>query len=83
MDTGLLDTDRYLGINAAPANRLLIRNIVTCSPIRIHDYVEIATTNDANFPLWEIYLGPVPGISNIHTATRLIPRSDVVRYQTT
>jgi hypothetical protein len=38
MDTGLLDTDSYLGINAAPSNRLLIRNIVTCSP---HSYTRL------------------------------------------
>jgi hypothetical protein len=34
MDTGFLDSDRYLGINAAPNDRVLIRNVVTCSPVR-------------------------------------------------
>lgn len=83
MDTGLLDTNKYLGINTASANRLLIRNIVTCSPIRIHDYVEIATTDDANFPLWEIYLGPIPAISNYTSGYATHTRSDVVGYQIT
>jgi hypothetical protein len=83
MDTGLLDTDSYLGINAAPSNRLLIRNTVTCSPIRIHDYVEIATTDDANFPLWEVYLGPVTAVSNYTYLYATHTRSDVVGYQIT
>jgi hypothetical protein len=83
MDTGLLDTDSYLGINAAPSNRLLIRNIVTCSPIRIQDYVEIATTDDANFPLWEVYLGPVLAVSNYTYSYATHTRSDIVGYQIT
>ena len=83
MDTGLLDTDSYLGINAAPSNRLFIRNIVTCSPIRIHDYVEIATTDDPIFPIWEVYLGPVTSVSNYTYLYATHTRADVVGYQIT
>ncbi len=83
MDTGLLDTDRYLGINAAPSDRLLLRQTVTCSPIRIHDYIEIVSTDDPNFPFWEINLGPVPGVSNYTYRYATHTVSDVVGYQIT
>jgi hypothetical protein len=81
MDTGLLDTNRYLGINAAPSNRLLLRKIVTCSPIRIHDYIEIATTDDPNFPELEVYMGAIPAGPNYTYSYETHTRSDVVGYQ--
>jgi len=83
MDTGLLDTDRHLGINAAPSNRLLVRSSLTCSPIRIHDYVEIDASDDPNFPLWAVYMGAVPGVSNFTYRYATHTRSDVVGYQIT
>lgn len=83
MDTGLLDTDRHLGINAAQVNRLLVRNTVTCSPIRVHDYIEIVATEDPNFPFWDFYMGPVLGISNYTYRYPTHTVSDIVGYQIT
>jgi hypothetical protein len=83
MDTGLLDTDGYLGINAAPSNRLLVRNVVTCSPIRIHDYVQIVSLGEPVFPLWEVYMDPIPTVSSYTYRYATHTASDVVGYQIT
>lgn len=83
MDTGLLDTDRHLGINAAPSNRLLVRSTLTCSPFRIYDYVEIVTSDDQVFPIWEVYMGAVPAASNFIYSYPTDTRADVVGYQIT
>jgi len=84
LDTGLLDTNQYLGINAAPQNRLLLRNTVTCSPIRIHDYVEVLNNTDPAFPSLQynmggIYLDPSQWTYIYDTHAR----ADVVSYQIT
>jgi hypothetical protein len=84
MDTGLLDTNQHLGINAAPENRLLFRNIVTCSPIRIRDYLEVLNNTDPAFPslqydMGSVYVTPGEGTYVYDTHTR----ADEVAYQIT
>lgn len=84
MDTGYLDTNRHLGINAAPENRLLFRNVVTCSPIRIDDYLEVVNNTDPTFPRLQYNMGgfyydpsSYTYLYDTHT------RADVVSYQIT
>ena len=85
MDTGLLDTNGHLGINAAPENRLLLRYVVTCSPVRVQDYLQIEnnTAEDAVYPLQVYNMGPIVNITgytytyDTHTAV------DTVAYQIT
>lgn len=43
MDTGLVVTNTYLGINAPPEDRLLLRDVVTCSLIHVQDYLKLGT----------------------------------------
>lgn len=38
LDTGLLDSNTDLGINAAPEHRFLYRSVTKCSPLRIEEY---------------------------------------------
>lgn len=65
MDSGLLDSDTDFGINAAPANRIRIRKVTTCSPLhatRFVDTVNASVTDEANdwlpgTQLIRIYLG--------------------------
>jgi hypothetical protein len=58
-DTGLLNSNTFLGINAAPQNRILFRKSITCSPINANPYVEISqgTTSGANILTY--YMGSV------------------------
>lgn len=83
MDTGYLDTDRYLGINAAPANRVLLRNVVTCSPIRINEYVEILNTTDPSYPLLQYNMGEIVDVSGYTYLYNEHTRADIVAYQIT
>lgn len=41
LDTGLLDSNGFLGINAAPENRVLLRRSSTCSPINVFEFAKI------------------------------------------
>ena len=64
MDTGFLNTNTHLGINAPPEDRLLLQNVVTCSPIHVQDYLEVRNdTDDAKFPLQVYNMGPIDEIT--------------------
>lgn len=58
LDTGLLDTNAFLGINAPAKNRVLFRLSSTCSPI---NDTEFATRRDQsiseNSTIWDFYFG--------------------------
>ena len=84
MDTGLLDTNTYLGINAPPEDRLLLRNVVTCSPILVQDYLEVRNnTGDARFPLQVYNMGPIKEITGYTYAYQTYTAVDTVGYQIT
>ncbi|KAH7304106.1 hypothetical protein BKA65DRAFT_362451, partial [Rhexocercosporidium sp. MPI-PUGE-AT-0058] len=40
MDTGYLDSHEVLGINAKPDERIAVRKVATCAPIRAHPYMK-------------------------------------------
>ncbi|KAI1627942.1 hypothetical protein EDD37DRAFT_286894 [Exophiala viscosa] len=83
MDTGYLDTDRYLGINAAPSNRVLLRNVVTCSPLRVKEYVQLINNTDPDYPSVQYNLGAIDGVSGYTYQYQTHTRADVVGYQIT
>lgn len=84
MDTGYLDTNRHLGINAASGNRLLFRNVVTCSPIRIHDYLEVVNNTDSLYPRLQYNMGGISIDPDSYTYLYdTHTRADVVGYQLT
>ncbi len=48
IDTGYIDSNTHLGINAPPKDRFLFRSVVECAPLKIDGYAENVT----------IYSGP-------------------------
>jgi hypothetical protein len=81
MDTALLDTNTYLGISAPPEDRLLLRNVVTCSPIHVQDYLEVRNdAGGARFPLRVYNVGPIEEITGYNQTCTAI---DTVGYQIT
>ena len=84
MDTGLLDTNTYLGINAPPEDRLLTANVVTCSPIHVEDYLEVRNnTGDARFPRELYNMGAIKEITTYTYAYQTHTAVDTVGYQIT
>jgi hypothetical protein len=84
MDTGLLDTNTYLGINAPPEDRLLLRNAVACSPIHVQDYLEVRNnTGDARFPSQVYNMGLIKEITGYTYAYQTHTAVDTVNYQRT
>jgi hypothetical protein len=84
MDTCLLDTNTYLGINARPGDRLLLRNVLTCSRIHVQDYLEVRnSTGDARFPLQVYNMGLVKENSRLHLRLPTHTAVDTVGYQIT
>ena len=41
IDTGMVDSNDYLGINAEPRNRFSLRNVLTCAPLRTEEYTRV------------------------------------------
>ena len=65
LDSGLLDTSDYLGINVPKKDRLLFRRSSTCSPINVLEYAELNNATDsAAFPVYDYYLGPIDEQTN-------------------
>lgn len=59
LDTGLLDTSIFFGINAPPENRILLRRSSTCSPINVTEYAKPRNRPlTDNYTTWDFYLGP-------------------------
>jgi hypothetical protein len=84
MNTGLLDTNIYLGINAPPEDRLLLRNVVTCSLIHVQNYLEVGNnTGDARFPLQVHNMGPIKEITGYTYACQTHTAVDTVGCQIT
>jgi len=79
LDTGLLDTNAYLGMNAPKEDRLLFRRSTTCSPIQMLEYTQLSNYPDSlGFSVWEYELGPVPGANytylyNTHATADSVP----------
>lgn len=80
-DTGLLDSNDYLGINTAKKNRVLFRKSATCSPIRIQGYSEISKEITSGFAVYEYYMGPVGKVSNWTFLYDSHTQADNVGYQ--
>lgn len=84
MDTGLLDINTYLSINAPPEDRPLLRNVVTCSPIHVQDYLKVRNnTSDARFPLRVYNMGPIKEITGYTYAYQTHTPVETVGYQMT
>lgn len=82
LDSGLLDTGDYLGINTAKSNRLLFRRSSTCSPINITTYAQQNNSTDAaGFVIYTYFLGPVDGVSNFTYQYNTHIADDSVTYQ--
>jgi hypothetical protein len=65
LDSGLLDSSEYLGINAPKNDRILFRRALTCSPINVTAYQKPSNVTDEDgFTNWQYFLGPngVPGV---------------------
>ncbi|KAK4697740.1 hypothetical protein P7C71_g386, partial [Lecanoromycetidae sp. Uapishka_2] len=71
MDTGKIDTDTSLGINARESKRLQFRKVTTCSPIHTLGYATEVNITDPNLIAYgdtieEIAFGPIGGnVSNV------------------
>ena len=58
LDTGLLDTNTFLGINAPRENRALLRLSSTCSPINITEFATLRNQSTAeNYTTWDFNFG--------------------------
>jgi hypothetical protein len=80
-DTGYLDTNNLFGINAASQDRLLFRNVVTCSPIRANAYLNTSNTDASGYTLWQFNMG---GITKVTPYTYIYDTrtiTDVASYQ--
>jgi len=60
LDTGLLDTSNYFGINVAKNNRLFVRKRVSCAPIRVDKY-EVVEKYDGGYPIYWYNMGYIDG----------------------
>lgn len=60
LDTGLLDSNSLLGINASPENRILLRRSSTCSPINSTEYAKPRSQPKTdNYTTWDFNFGPL------------------------
>jgi hypothetical protein len=81
MDTGYMDTSQTFGINTALANRILLRRVVTCAPIRTDAYLDTSSTDASGYTLWQFNMGPVRNATtytylyNTHTVSDLVSYS--------
>jgi hypothetical protein len=81
VDTGLLDINKYLGINTPKKDRLLFRKSATCSPINSRPYAKTANIPDgAGYAIWNYYLGPVNGAPNNTLSYDTHTADDIVGY---
>ena len=69
MDTGLLDTNEHLGINAAQSDWIQYRKVTSCSPIHTKGYVTTFNDTDPNDLTYgnlffDYNYGPILNISN-------------------
>jgi hypothetical protein len=84
LDSGLLDTSDYLGINAPKQDRLLFRRASTCAPINSQEYAQGNNSTDSDgFVIWNYFLGPIDGVSNFTYQYNTHTADDPVTYQIT
>lgn len=84
LDTGLLDANDYLGINAPKRDRLLFRRSSTCSPINSQEYAQVNNLTDSDgFVILNYFLGPIEEISNFTYQYNTHTADDPITYQIT
>jgi hypothetical protein len=81
MDTSYLDTNDVFGINAGLNDRLLFRNVVTCSPIRVDAYLDTSNTDASGYTLWQFNMGGIRDVSPFTYIYDTRTVADVASYQ--
>jgi hypothetical protein len=82
LDTGLLDSSSYLGMNAPSSDRVLFRRSSTCSPVNIDAYTKRGNATDsAGFTTWEYDLGPIKGQTDMTYVYDTHKTVDSIPYQ--
>lgn len=46
IDTGMIDSHEHMGINAAPPDRVQLRRVTECAPLKTEDYTRLANSTD-------------------------------------
>ena len=69
MDSGLIDSNDMLGINAPKADRIQLRKVTTCSPINTKGYANLVNvTNSSQIAfgdaIEEFFFGEIAGVQN-------------------
>ena len=85
LDTGILNSDTHLGINAKPDDRVGFRVSSTCSVIDVQDLTQAVPdpNGDGNFSRIQVYMGPFPGITNYSYVYPTLRYLQSVSYSTT
>lgn len=68
LDTGLIDSNDILGLNAAPQDRFKYRTVLECAPLRTDNYTRVITSGnatDGNSTIQLLYGIPNPDGSGI------------------
>lgn len=53
LDTGYLDSNDHLGINAPQDERILFRAVVTCAPLSTEGFAKNSTTAAGNYTMYD------------------------------
>ncbi|KAI9741904.1 MAG: hypothetical protein M1834_000293 [Cirrosporium novae-zelandiae] len=85
MDTGPIDSDKVLGINAPRHERITYRKKTTCAPLRTGKYATKinATEDDGAYPgdtLYRWWMGPIADVQNYSYEYNLHTAVDSVAY---
>ena len=81
MDTGYLDTNDIFGINSVLTDRLLFRNVVTCSPIWADAYLDMSLHDLSGYAVWQFNMGGVKDVSSYSYQYDTRTIEDVASYQ--
>ena len=49
LDTGYIDSNDHLGLNAPPSQRFLSRRVLTCAPLKTEGYTDMHTSDNQTF----------------------------------
>lgn len=76
MDTGPIDSQLVLGINAPASARITTRKLTTCSPIRTKGYTQLWNVTDPTLRTYgntyiKLYFGEISGVTNFTHAYNL------------
>ena len=71
IDTGLLDSNLALGINAPPQNRLAVRKVTECAPIQSVPYQSSSTSDftEHKIDTLQFLYGPGSGLNTTYSLT--------------